>query len=126
MHIGDDVRRFVLGNIVSVPQLEALLLLRGPGQAEAWTTERVAARLYLPAAEVAPLLEQLADRGLVEAHATESSTWTYRPASPELDALCAKLEAVYGRNLVEISRLIHSRTDRSAQRFADAFKWRKD
>jgi hypothetical protein len=126
MHIGDDVRRFVLGNIVSVPQLEALLLLRASGEGQPWTTERVADRLYLPAVEVAPLLEQLAERGLIEARASETTTWTYRPATPELDALCARLESVYARNLVDISRLIHSRTDRSAQRFADAFKWRKD
>ena len=128
MHIGDDVRRFVLGNLVSVPQLEALLLLRGSGQAESWTTDRVAGRLYLPSAEVAAQLAQLAERGLVENDSGEAGAgaWRYAPQTPELDALCAKLEAVYARHLIDISRLIHSRSDRSAQRFADAFKWRKD
>ena len=126
MAIPVDVRRFVLANLVSVPQLEALLLLRStPG--ERWSAERAAARLYVQAAELESLLAQLAETGVVEgADTAEGRTWRYAPRTPELDALCARIEDVYGRQLVQVSRLIHSRGDRAAQRFADAFKWRKD
>ena len=125
MPIPDDVRRFVVAHVASVPQLEALLLLKAAP--EAWTAARAAARLYLSEAAVAPLLEQLEATGLVvrEGPAAEP-TWRYAPRTPELDALCARLEDAYARHLVVVTRLIHSRGDRSAQRFADAFKWRKD
>ena len=126
MSIPDEVRRFVLANLVSVPQLEALLLLRStPG--EPWSADRAAGRLYVPAAELEPLLAQLAQTGVVEStEGAEGRSWRYAPRSPELEALCARIEDVYARQLVQVSRLIHSKGDRAAQRFADAFKWRKD
>jgi DNA-binding MarR family transcriptional regulator len=125
MPIPDDVRRFVVAHVASVPQLEALLLLKAAP--EAWTPARAAARLYLSEAAVAPLLEQLEATGLVAREGpAEQPTWRYAPRTPELDALCARLEDAYARHLVVVTRLIHSRGDRSAQRFADAFKWRKD
>ena len=126
MAIPDDVRRFVLANIVSVPQLEALLLLRStPG--EAWGAERAAARLYVPATELEALLGQLAETGVVaRVDDAGGHAWRYAPRTPGLEALCARIDEAYGRQLVQVSRLIHSRGDRAAQRFADAFKWRKD
>jgi catalase (peroxidase I) len=36
------------------------------------------------------------------------------------------LAEVYARNLIEVTQLIHSVTDRKARRFADAFNMRKD
>jgi hypothetical protein len=124
--IPDEVRRFVLANLVSVPQLEALLLLRStPG--ERWTAERAAARLYVPAGELEALLAQLAETGVVAGDDEGGERgWRYAPRTPELDTLCARIEDVYARQLVQVSRLIHSKGDRAAQRFADAFKWRKD
>jgi hypothetical protein len=32
----------------------------------------------------------------------------------------------YATNLVAVTDVIHSRLDRRAQQFADAFRWRKD
>ena len=124
MPIPDDVRRFVVAHVVSVPQLEALLLLKSTP--EAWTAARAAARLYLSEAAVAPLLEQLEATGLVAREPGEPSAWRYAPQTPGLDALCVRLEDAYARHLVVVTRLIHARGNRSAQRFADAFKWRKD
>jgi hypothetical protein len=37
-----------------------------------------------------------------------------------------RLAGIYARNLVDVTNLIHSKTSRKAQQFADAFKWRKD
>ena len=126
MNIPDEVRRFVLANLVSVPQLEALLLLRA-SPADSWTPERVAARLYVSPAVIENLLGQLAETGVVATEGTGTQrAWRYAPRTPELDALCAQIEDVYARHLVQVSRLIHSKGDRAAQRFADAFKWRKD
>ena len=45
--IPDDLRRFILISIVSVPHLEALLLLRATPHQE-WDGQAVSRRLYIP------------------------------------------------------------------------------
>ena len=45
-HIPDEVRRFLLGAIPSVPHLEALLLVRAEA-VEPWTAALLARRLYI-------------------------------------------------------------------------------
>jgi hypothetical protein len=119
----DHVRRFVLTSVPSVPYLEAILLLRG-GPAARWTAAGAARRLYLPEAVAAGLLQ-----ALVEAHIAEpagAEAFAYRPATPELSAMLDDLAKAYSANLVQVTDLIHSRVDRRAQQFADAFRWRKD
>ena len=37
-----------------------------------------------------------------------------------------RVAETYTRQLVDITNLIHSKTSKKAQQFADAFKWRKD
>ena len=37
-----------------------------------------------------------------------------------------RLAEVYYQHLVEVTNLIHSKTSKKAQQFADAFKWRKE
>ena len=64
-HIPDDVRRFLLGAIPSVPHLEALLLLRAE-QSESWTAARLARRLYVDEVAAAPLLRDLHGAGLLQ------------------------------------------------------------
>lgn len=124
--IPEDIRRFVLTSIPSVPHLEALLLLRGtPGP---WSTASVAERLYLGEKLAIGLLDDLCNSGMALAASTEHAPATYRyePASELLRATIDSLAEFYARHLVEVTHLIHSKHDRKAQQFADAFKWRKD
>ena len=58
--------------------------------------------------------------------AGKSATYRYGPHSLELIEMIDKLAAAYATNLVSVSGLIHSKLDRQAQQFADAFTWRKD
>jgi len=44
---------------------------------------------------------------------------------PGLAAIVDRTEEEYSRNLLGVTKLIHSRPDRSALDFADAFKFRK-
>ena len=56
--IPDDLRRFILTSVPSVPYLEAILLLqreRGAG----WTAPLLARRLYLPESRAVELLGHL-------------------------------------------------------------------
>lgn len=117
-----DVRRFILTSVPSVPFLEALLLLRSAPQ-DPWRAARLAARLYIPERQGGELLRQLAEAGLVTE--PEPGSYTYA-ARPELSTLIDEVAHAYAANLVAVTDLIHSRVDKRAQQFADAFRLRKD
>lgn len=121
--IPDDVRRFLLAAIPSVPHLEALLLLRLPSSA-GWTAALLAARLYVDRRVAARLLNDLERAGLVRGNAEQ--TYVFAPSDPDLGALVDQVAAVYARQVVGVAELIHSSSDRKAHRFADAFRWRKE
>jgi DNA-binding IclR family transcriptional regulator len=119
--IPDDVRRFILTSVPSVPYLEAMLLLRGEPDA-AWDAAALARRLYLQPGRAADLLQQLADAAFVVAR---PDGWRWQP-SPEAADRIAELAHVYSENLLGVTELIHSREDRRAHQFADAFRLRRD
>ncbi len=117
-----DLRRFILTSIPSVPYLEALLLLRAEPQ-RSWSAAEAARRLYLPEQRGTELLTELVSAGVVR---QESMGYRYSPATGELAAILDQLATHYAADLVGISDLIHSRVDKKAQQFADAFRIRKD
>lgn len=125
--IPEDIRRFVLTSIASVPHLEALLLLRSV-EGEFWKASTLAARLYIGEKLAHSLLTDLCRAGMLEPRdeACDSVGYRYQPSSPALRLTIDRLAELYARHLVEITHLIHSSLDRKAQQFADAFKWRKD
>ena len=122
--IPEDLRRFLLTSVPSVPFVEALLLLR-EARGEPVEATQVARRLYLPEKAAVAVLEQLAQARIVERSAQGPSAHRFAP-DPELAVVVEQLAAYYRSHLVEITDVIHSRTGRKAQKFADAFKWRKD
>lgn len=128
--IPEDLRRFVLTSIPSVPFLEALLLLRAD-PAQQWNSDMLAQRLYVRERSAHALLEDLCRAGMVApcdnpgGHAQEAC-YQYQPISDHLGERIDALADLYSRHLVEVTLLIHSTLDRKAQQFADAFKLRKD
>ena len=122
----EDLRRFVLTSIPSVPFLEALLILRAnPDQA--WHADTLAQRLYVRERTAHALLEALCLAGMAAPCATPPGTcYQYHPASTQLRARIDALAEFYARHLVDVTHLIHSSLDRKAQQFANAFKLRKD
>lgn len=124
--IPEDLRRFVLTSVPSVPFLEALLLLRAnPGQQ--WTGEMLAGRLYTSERTALGLLDELCRSGMAgPCPAPHENCYLYTPASDELRERIDRLAEVYARHLVDVTNLIHSTLDRKAQQFADAFRLRKD
>lgn len=121
----DDIKRFILTSIPSVPYLEAMLLLRNETDAR-WDSAHLAQRLYLSEKAAVTLLEELHDAGIVvsDAHATEC--YCFCPVSDSLREMIDKVADAYALHLVDVTHLIHSKTGKKAQQFADAFKWRKD
>ena len=119
--IPDDVRKFISGNIDSVADLEALLLLRKePGQR--WTTETVSERLYVDAVTTADVLTRLAARGLCE---HSDNAYRYQPANDEKRLMVDRLAETYRQYLIPVTNFIHAKPGR-IQHFADAFRLRKD
>ena len=124
--IPEDLRRFVLTSIPSVPFLEALLLLRA-NPAQQWHSEMLAQRLYVRERTAHALLEDLCRAGMVApCSGAPQACYQYQPQSGHLRERIDALADLYAKHLVEVTLLIHSTLDRKAQQFADAFKLRKD
>jgi hypothetical protein len=123
--IPEDVRRFILTSIPSVPYLEAMLLLRNE-PAQSWDGKKVAQRLYISEKAAGGLLSDLYAAGVVVVTEHETPFYRHHPSSDELQQMINQLAEAYAKNLVEVTNLIHSKTGKKAQHFADAFKWRKD
>nr|WP_314542908.1 hypothetical protein [uncultured Massilia sp.] len=129
--IPEDIRRFVLTSIPSVPFLEALLLMRAD-PLHAWHRDSLARRLYVREKTAENLLADLCTAGMVarcappEGGNAPSQCFRYAPEPDFLRERIDHLADLYSTHLVEVTHLIHSSLDRKAQQFADAFKWRKD
>lgn len=122
--IPDDVRRFVLTSIPSVPYLEAALLLRRAAREH--SDEEVARALYVPRDHAAALLEALHQAGLVTLRRDDGLHSRYQPRNQDLAQAFEGLARHYETDTIGITRLIHDASGKSAVRFADAFKIRKD
>lgn len=104
--------------------MEAMLLFKAlPGQAV--ETRSIAERLYAGEKQAAALVEQLREAGIIVPVNDSAAAHRYAPA-PELAAMLDRAAHAYVHNLIGITRLIHSRTERMAHQFADAFRLRKD
>ena len=123
--LADDVRRFVLTSVPSVPYAEAMLLMRRKPDA-AWDAQRLARRLYVSEAQAFDLLHKLSAAGVAGRISEDGSEFSYRPATPELSARVDAFAESYRNNLMEVTALIHSPVERRAHQFADAFRWKKD
>lgn len=123
--ISADVRRFLLTSISSVPYLEALLLLRSEPE-HSWDSRSMAQRLYIGDDRARLLLQELISAGIAAQTSQDPLQGRYQPALPELQRMLDAVADAYVRHLVEVTQLIHSKLDKKAQQFADAFKWRQD
>lgn len=120
-----EVKRFILTSIPSVPHLETLLLLWRERTTD-WDAQSVARRIYVPEKQAAAIVADLADAGILSCDAGEPRRCRFDASREPLATIVAALAAAYARDLLGVTRLIHSRTSRQAHAFADAFKWRKD
>jgi hypothetical protein len=123
--VPDHINDFVIKNIDSVAQLEALLLLRA-AVGQTWEPGRVAQRLYIQPKTAAELLRGLHERELIMLADPNAPAYKYGPITAELVRLVEELAVTYSKQLIEVTRLIHSRASRHVQGFADAFRLRDD
>jgi hypothetical protein len=123
--IPDEVKKFILEDIDSVAQLEALLLLCGNPNEE-WSAAAVAKRLYSSEQETVPILARLSAAGLISANAEKPPQYRYQPVSPERAHMVERVATTYAKHLVPVTNLIHSKPRTRIQEFADAFKLRRE
>src|SRR5262245_56601578 len=123
-YIPDDVRQFILENIDTIAQLEGLLLFRAHS-APALTAEDVAQRLYINKQDAEALISHFIARGYLKTVNESDNRYIY-DTSDELKRTIDSVADSYGRYLVPLTHLIHSKRKSKIQKFADAFRIRKD
>lgn len=121
----DQVLQFVLDEIDSVPELEALLLL-WQNRTAAWNVADIARRLYIVPDQAQAVLVDLSRKGMLAVDPERPDLYRYESTSAERDELMARTEAVYRRQIVRISTLIHSKPSSAVRDFARAFRFTKE
>lgn len=119
----DEVLAFVFENIDTVPHLEALLLI-WQNASESWSADHLAARIYVPVQQASAILENLHKRGFVARE--EKSSYRFAREWDAERQLMPRLANTYSRNLIGITRMIHSKGSASVREFARAFQIKKD
>ena len=119
-YVPDDIRDFILKHIVSVAQIEALLLIWASPE-ERWGLRQVAARIYASDAETAKALGGLCAGGVLVC--TDGIFSLNR--STENAEMIRKLQEVYARHLIPVTDIIHGKS-RSPASSAGAFRLPKD
>lgn len=120
--VPEHVRRFIVEAIDSVPELEALLLLRAHPD-RSWSPADAGARLYVSLPVATHVLTALAGRGLLR---DEDGAFRYAPSPPALETVVADVATSYSAHLIAVTRLIHGKPAPSVLQFADAFRLRKE
>lgn len=117
--IPEDVREYILKQVDSLAQLEALLLLRADPK-QSWDICRIANRLYISEPEVSSALARLIDAGLLR---VERNSFRYQPV-PATEALIDRVATTYPNHVAAVAKLIQTKP--RIQQFADAFRFRRD
>lgn len=123
--IPTNIQRFISTCIDSVPQLEAILLLRDDPEIQ-WDSKMMAQRLFVSEKQTAEILNRISEVGLATQRLDHHGFYHYHPQSEELREMVNGLAKIYAKNLIEVTDLIHSKTNKQAQQFGEAFKWRKE
>lgn len=123
--IPDDIRRYLLQCVPSVPYIEAVLLMR-ENLLIGWQPAQLAGRLYLNIDDAGNLLAKLQADGIVAPWNDVTVGFRYAPDSAELASVWDRLAVVYAHHLIEVSTLVHTKSASKARMLADAFVWKKE
>lgn len=119
------VDQFIIAQIDSVPHLEALLLLWRT-QPKLWSVPEMAHSLFVSPEQAESILQDLTRRSLTSASTENTKTYSYDVSSGDRNALLQLVDQTYRRELIRISRMIHSKAAPAIRDFARAFRFTKD
>jgi predicted ArsR family transcriptional regulator len=120
-----QVDRFIIEQIDSVPQLEALLLLFN-SQPKTWSADEMAKSLYVRNEAASKILESLLLRNLIAVCPGGTNLFFYSPGNHGRNSLLEAVDAIYRKEVVRISSIIHSKGSPSVRDFARAFRIKRD
>jgi hypothetical protein len=120
-----QVDRFIVDEIDSVPQLEALLLFWND-RPKVWSSESMARALYVSPEISHDILRHLAQRQLITEVEGRAGEFALNADTEEKEQLLASLDAIYRHELVRISNMIHTKASRAVRDFAQAFRLKKE
>jgi hypothetical protein len=121
----EDVIRFIIEKVDSVPHLEALLLV-WQSAPKGWSAQDIAVRVYVPPERALAILEDLGRQRLVKLIEGSAPAFQYDAAWDDTGATMRQVAATYGRQLVRVANLIHSKASPAVRDFARAFQFKKD
>jgi hypothetical protein len=120
----EDVVRFVVDRIDSVPHMETLLLL-WETPSKAWSEQEIAARVYVGVEAARAILQDLAAQKLAASEPGAPSTYRYDPSWDSSGVLMASVARTYRQELVRVASLIHSKGSPALRDFARAFEFKE-
>jgi predicted ArsR family transcriptional regulator len=121
----EDVLRFIERRIDTVPHLEALLLLWEDPRVS-WTEVEIAARVYVSRDRAQAVLQDLAHHDLITVSSQSADRYVYNTGWDESE-LMKKVASTYRSHLVDLARIIHTKSASEAVReFARAFKLKSE
>jgi hypothetical protein len=120
-----QVAQFIIEQIDSVPHLEALLLLFN-SRPKAWSIETMANSLYVRSDVAARILDSLLQRNLIAVDSHRPDLFFYASEDDYQNRLVEVVDAVYRKEVVRVSSLIHSKGSAGVRDFARAFRIKKD
>jgi hypothetical protein len=119
------VDKFILEEIDSVPHLEALLLFwrQRPKQ---WSVPEIAQALYVSEETGEQILRDLSIRSLISAVPDRPGLYLIGFSSAEKEHMLESLDRTYRRELIRVTRMIHSKASPALRDFARAFRFKKE
>lgn len=118
------VLQFVLEHIETVPHLEAMLLI-WQNPSTPWTVTLLAQRIYVSPAVGRSVLEDLTQQGMLQRSESEA-TFLYDSRWDAERGMLPRIADLYRRQLVQVTKLIHSKGSSSVREFARAFQIKKE
>lgn len=119
----EEVLQFLLQRFDTVPHLEAALLI-WQNQSTRWTAEFLAGRIYVSTAAARGVLETLNQQGFLRR--TDPHEYMYEPAWDAQASMLPRIADLYRRQLVRVTKLIHTKGSSSVREFARAFQIKKE
>lgn len=116
--------QFVLEHIETVPHLEAMLLI-WQNPSTPWTVTLLAQRIYVSPAVGRSVLEDLTQQGMLQRSESEA-TFLYDSRWDAERGMLPRIADLYRRQLVQVTKLIHSKGSSSVREFARAFQIKKE
>ena len=120
-----ELIQFIVDHLDTVPHLEALLLIwQNPHTG--WTADVLAGRIYVTPPVARAILENLHQQGVLKSEGVPDAIFFFDPAWDAQRQLLPRLAEFYRRQLVKVTKLIHSKGSNSVREFARAFQIKKD